>query len=196
VLQELDARIRDLQRLADELTGGKDRLKELDVLSELTKLVPADERAHYRRGVILLGLDRYREAADAFIASLENNSGHEQLFNGAYRGLEQIAAKLPDDVHLLHTLATFSVTHSKDPKSIEKYYKKILASQPQDALAHLRLGYLYYELGDDISAYLHFKRYLELEPASDERETLVEIFGQLRSIVPTKDGFFGENNAV
>jgi hypothetical protein len=54
-------------------------------------------------------------------------------------------------------------------------------------MAHLHIGYLYYEQGDDISAYRHLRRYLELDPESEEREAIEGIITQLRSIKDDRD---------
>lgn len=178
-LDETEYKIDDLYVQASKLHQSGDVQKELSILTQLAKLVPNDETVHFNRGVILYELRRYKEAADSFIASLtNNNNNYLELFNDSLQYLEQIEKVLPDDVEVLHNLATFSRVNEAENSVVEHYYRKILSIVPEDALAHLNLGYLYYEDSDDISAYHHFKKYLELEPESDQRATIESIMGK------------------
>jgi tetratricopeptide (TPR) repeat protein len=93
--------------------------------------------------------------------------------------LERISEKLPQDVSILYNLATFARARGGDVEAAEGYYKKVLALKPEEALAHVNLGHIYYEGGDDRSAARHFKKYLALEAESEERAAVEEI---LRSI--------------
>lgn len=179
-LTEMEHRIDNLHKQASELAQSGDIQRELSILSQLAKLVPNDETVLFNRGVILFELGRYKEAADSFIASLANNHNYVELFEDSIQYLKQIAEKLPEDVGILHNLATFSKSKGEDNKTVEQYYRKILLIKPTDALAHLNLGYLYYEQDDDISAYHHFMEYLELEPESDERARIESIIKQIR----------------
>ena len=179
-LTEMEHRIDNLHKQASELAQSGDIQRELSILSQLAKLVPNDETVLFNRGVILFELGRYKEAADSCIASLANNHNYVELFEDSIQYLKQIAEKLPEDVGILHNLATFSKSKGEDNKTVEQYYRKILLIKPTDALAHLNLGYLYYEQDDDISAYHHFMEYLELEPESDERARIESIIKQIR----------------
>ncbi|MCK4387782.1 MAG: hypothetical protein KAW00_03325 [Dehalococcoidia bacterium] len=174
----MEHRIDNLRKQASELAQSGDIQRELSILSQLAKLVPNDETVLFNRGVILFELGRYKEAADSFIASLANNHNYVELFEDSIQYLKQIAEKLPEDVGILHNLATFSKSKGENNKTVEQYYRKILSIKPTDALAHLNFGYLYYEQDDDISAYHHFMEYLELEPESDERARIESIIKQ------------------
>jgi Flp pilus assembly protein TadD len=182
VLREIKTEIDGLYREIREHARQGDRQAELRALTRLAQLLPDEARAHFHRGALLVQMGKDEEAADALIASLINNRGNEELFNDTYEELERLSARHPENVHILHNLATFSVSRGRDLQSVEKYYRRIIAVQPEDAMAHLHLGYIYYEGGDDISAYRHLKRYLELEPQSEEREAIEQILGQLRPI--------------
>ena len=49
-----------------------------------------------------------------------------------------------------------------------------------DAIAHLQLGYHYYlNTEDDEKVKFHFKKYIELDPKSEERESIEEILKNL-----------------
>jgi len=192
VLRNIEQKADELRREAQQRIREGDRQAELSVLTELTLLAPNDPRAHHRKGSLLLEMGHPEAAADAFIAALIHHRGHEELFRAAYRGLEEAAVKLPENVHILHNLATFSSAGDRDPKRVEALYRQIIGLQPEDAMAHLHLGYLYYEQDEDISAYRHLKRYLELDPESEERQAIEQIMDQLRSIAsvpedPTAD---------
>gem|GEM_PF-1451359 len=182
LLGRIEQKVEELHREAAQRVREGDRQAELSVLTELIQLVPNDPRTHYRRGALLLEMGHAEAAADAFIESLIHHRGHEELYRAAYQGLEEVSERLPENVHVLHNLATFSALVGLDPERVEGYYRKIIALQPEDALAHLHIGYLYYEQGDDISAYRHLKRYLELDPESEERQAIEQIIEQLRSI--------------
>lgn len=179
-LTEMEHKIDNLHKQASELAQSGDIQGELSVLSQLAELVPNDEAVLFHKGAILFELGRYKEAADSFIVSLANNHNYEELFADSVQYLRQIAEKLPEDVDILHNLATFAKSKGEDNRTLEQYYKKILSVKPTDALAHLNLGYLYYEENDDISAYHHFMEYLELEPGSDERARIESIIKQIR----------------
>jgi tetratricopeptide (TPR) repeat protein len=188
LLGKIDRKVEELHREADQRVREGDRQAELSVLTELIQLVPNDPRVHYRRGALLLEMGHAEAAADAFIASLIHHRGHEALSRAAYQGLEAASSKLPENVHVLHNLATFSALVGLDPDRVEGYYRRIIALSPEDAMAHLHIGYLYYEQGDDISAYRHLKRYLELDPESEEREAIEQIIAGLRSIGDDRGG--------
>jgi len=181
LLGRIEEKVEQLRLEAAQRVREGDRQAELSVLTELIQLTPNEPQAHYRRGALLLEMNQPEAAADAFIASLIHHRGHEELYRAAYQGLEEVSVKLPESVHVLHNLATFSALVGLDPERVEGYYRKIIALQPEDAMAHLHIGYLYYEQGDDISAYRHLKRYLELDTESEEREAIEGIIGQLRS---------------
>ncbi len=187
VLRNIEQKIAELRREAQQRIREGDRQAELGVLTELILLAPNDARAHHRMGSLLLEMGHPEAAADAFIAALIHHRGHEELFRAAYQGLEEAAVKLPENVHILHNLATFSSAGERDPKRVETIYRKIIGLKPEDAMAHLHLGYFYYEQGDDISAYRHLKRYLELDPESEEQEAIEQILDQLRPISSKED---------
>jgi tetratricopeptide (TPR) repeat protein len=192
LLGRIEQKVEELHLEAAQRIREGDRPAELSVLTELIQLVPNDPRAHYRRGVLLLEMSQPEAAADAFIASLIHHRGHEALSQAAYQGLEEISRKLPENVHVLHNLATFSALVGLDPQQVEATYRKIIALRPEDAMAHLHLGYLYYEQGDDVSAYRHLKRYLDLDPESEERDAIEQIIEGLRSIGDDQDDGDGD----
>jgi len=193
LLGKIEQKVEALHREAAQRVREGDRQAELSVLSELSQLAPNDPRIHYRRGALLLELGHPEAAADAFIASLMHHRGHEELYQAAYQGLEKASQQLPENIHILHNLATFSALIGLDPERVEGYYRKIIALRPEDAMAHLHIGYLYYEQGDDISAYRHLKRYLELDPESEERGAIEGIIAQLRSITSDEDDLSDED---
>ncbi|MFC1683181.1 tetratricopeptide repeat protein [Candidatus Zixiibacteriota bacterium] len=179
-LRELEQEIDDLYEQAEELSQRGDHQKELDVLSRIVSFVPFDVDIHFRRGEVLFRMESWDQAADAFIASLANNAEQEDLYQESMKYLERIAERVPQDVGILYNLATFARGRGADIEAAERYYKKVLAIQPEEALAHVNLGHLYYERGDDRNAAGHFNKYLALEPDSEDRAVVEEILKSIR----------------
>jgi tetratricopeptide (TPR) repeat protein len=196
VMDGLEQKLAELRREAQQRSREGDRQAELSVLTELTALAPNEPWGHYRKGILLLEMGHPEAAADAFIAALIHHRGHEELFRAAYQGLRETAGKLPENIHILHNLATFSAAGDHDPQWVESCYRRIIALRPEDAMAHLHLGYHYYEQGDDISAHRHLTRYLELEPESEDREAIDGILAQLRSITPGDEDLSTDGRGV
>lgn len=150
---------------------------QLKILLELESVTPEDPLVYYNKAQLLDEKNDYQNASDALIESfnLEMESGSVEDIEDIQNYLVEVVDKVESKSNILHCLATISAFKGDIESSFE-YCKKIIALDENDAIAHLQLGYHYYSnTEDDEKVKFHFKKYIELDPESDERETIQEI---------------------
>ncbi|MGH7455146.1 MAG: tetratricopeptide repeat protein, partial [bacterium] len=160
----------------------------LELYNQLSQLVDGDPAVSYGRGVLHFERGRNEEAAEAFIELAHTCMGSQtQLPTGDFEAywqasenhLERLSAVLPENLGVLHCLANMAMFDKNDEKAKARY-EKILAVAPADSIAHLNLGYLYY---DDrhyhARAARHFRSYLDSQPDAEDRTAIEEILANL-----------------
>jgi|GEM_PF-3375081 tetratricopeptide (TPR) repeat protein len=175
--EERDRLYEEISRISD----SQDADRELGLYNRLAVLAPKDPLVFYNRGVILFEQGRYAEATEDFSRAALGDAGNKELFSSSIEYIREISKKMPDDVNVLHTLAGLLMQAGEDPRGTVSLYRKILELHPDDAVAHLNLGYLSYQGGKDAEAAAHFRSYLERMPDAPDRgsiETLLEGLGK------------------
>lgn len=162
----------------------------LEPYNQLAQLVESDPAISCHRGVLLFALDRNEEAAQAFFEAAHDCMGSqenlskaefEEYWQTTESHLERLAVAMPENLGILHCLASMAMFDKNDDKAKARY-DKILAVAPADSIAHLNLGYLYY---DDphyhARAARHFRSYLDSQPAAEDRAAIEEILANLHN---------------
>lgn len=179
VLIDLKKRIDTLFDQAASFDEDGDPAEELEIYDQLFELVPDDESVAFNRGVILFDQERYEDAAESFTVSAFNRTD-EEIKADSEEYLTQILEKMPDNISILHSLASLAMENG-DGELIEAYYKKIISINPSDSFAHLNLGHFYFaDNSDDRLVIEHFEKFLELEPESDEVHEIKSILEELK----------------
>jgi tetratricopeptide (TPR) repeat protein len=156
----------------------------LELYNQLAELVDGDPTVSYGRGVLLFESGRNAEAAEAFIETVGTQGNltdaeYEAHQKESEEYLLRLSAALPDNVSILHTLAHKAMSEKDNANAIARY-EKILAVFPSDSIAHMNLGFLYYQDPNaNTRAARHFKTYLELEPQAEDRAAIEEILASL-----------------
>jgi Tfp pilus assembly protein PilF len=120
----------------------------------VVKADPANHVAWFDLGVIAQQAGQYTQAANDYISSL----GHD-----------------PRYVPALYNLAILETpTH---PKTAAELYQKAIAVEPNDAEAHLNLGFVFDSLGEDQAGYLQFLRAVKLDPSLHSRVPKAPVSG-------------------
>ena len=170
--------IDDFYHQAESFDEDGDAEEELRIYDQLFELVPDDETVAFNRGVIQFDLGKYEDAAESFIVSAFNRND-DDIRDDSEDYLNQILEELPENLSILHSLASLAMENG-DGELIEKFYSRIIEIDPSDPLSHLNLGHYYYADNlDDELARGHFKRFLELSPGSDEAEEIKNILDEM-----------------
>ena len=184
--EEVLLKIDDLKETLHEQLEAAEKTEDIDLqlklLSELESVTPEDPLVYYNKAQLLDEKSDYQNASDALIESfnLEMNSGTVDDIADIENYLVEIIDKVERKSNILHCLATIS-SFKGDIESSFEYCKKIIGLDENDAIAHLQLGYHYYShTEDDEKVKFHLEKYIELDPESDERESIEEI---LKNIV-------------
>ncbi len=178
VLDEIQEMIRDLHAKADQLSEQGQTEEELAIYNQVLELVPTDAMASYYKAVALIELGRYEEATEIFI--LVAAGADSEMAQNVEGYLKETLDKIPDGIPVLHALAHLA-RQRDDTGEAKSSLDKILSLDQNDALAHLSLGYLYYEdSSDDAQALHHFGEYLRLNPDADDREMIQETMDALK----------------
>ena len=184
--EEVLLKIDDLKETLHEQLEAAEKTEDIDLqlklLSELESVTPEDPLVYYNKAQLLDEKSDYQNASDALIESfnLEMNSGTVDDIADIENYLVEIIDKVERKSNILHCLATIS-SFKGDIESSFEYCKKIIDLDENDAIAHLQLGYHYYShTEDDEKVKFHLEKYIELDPESDERESIEEI---LKNIV-------------
>ena len=184
--EEVLLKIDDLKETLHEQLEAAEKTEDIDLqlklLSELESVTPEDPLVYYNKAQLLDEKSDYQNASDALIESfnLEMNSGTVDDIADIENYLVEIIDKVERKSNILHCLATI-YSFKGDIESSFEYCKKIIDQDENDAIAHLQLGYHYYShTEDDEKVKFHLEKYIELDPESDERESIEEI---LKNIV-------------
>ena len=181
VFEKMEELKEGLHKKLEEAESKSDVDLQLEILIELESFTPEDPLVYYNKAQLLDEKGDYQNAADALIESfnLEMSNGAVDDIDDIENYLVSILDKVEDKINILHCLATIFVFKGDIENSIQ-YYKKIIDLDETDAMAHLHLGHHYYShTEDDEIVKIHFNKYLELEPESDERESIEEILNSL-----------------
>ena len=160
LLSEFYARIDSLQSHAESLTDTHNRQEELETYRILADLLPGKPAVFYNQASVLFELDRYEEAVDGFLEALSigmpqqslsqykgnstglfqvisqtsQNASTPEYFEDVEAYLKMIEAKLPENVPLLHGLATLARLKNETAQSLG-YYTRILDTDPDNQIA-------------------------------------------------------------
>ncbi len=182
-----------IQLLRDEISALAEKDERapqlLELYDQLAQLVEDDPAVSYGRGVLLFERGRNEEAAEAFIElalmCMQSRLGlptadFEAYWQASESHLERLAGAMPENLDILHCLARMAMFDKNDDKA-KACYDKILAIAATDSIAHLNLGYLYY---DDphyhARAARHFRSYLDSQSDTENRAAIEEILANLR----------------
>ncbi len=171
----------NLHKKLDEAESKKDVDLQLEILIELESITPEDPLVYYNKAQLLDEKGDYQNASNALIESfnIEMSNGDVDDIEDIEKYLVSILDKVEDKLNILHCLATIFTFKGDIENSIE-YYRKIIDIDENDAMAHLHLGHHYYShTEDDDIVKIHFNKYIELEPESEERESIEEILNNL-----------------
>ncbi|MCB9248589.1 MAG: hypothetical protein H6613_08595 [Ignavibacteriales bacterium] len=177
VLLKIDELKENLHEELEAAEKKEDIDLQLKILLELESVTPEDPLVYYNKAQLLDEKGDYQNASDALIESfnLEMNNGTVDDIEDIENYLVEVVDKVENKSNILHCLATISA-FKEDTDSSFEYCNKIIALDENDAVAHLQLGYHYYSnTEDDEKVKFHFKKYIELDPESAEREAIEEI---------------------
>jgi tetratricopeptide (TPR) repeat protein len=190
VAAEIAGKIQSLRHEISALAKKDERDPQLlELYDQLAQLVEDDPAVSYGRGVLLFERGRNEEAAEAFIELVQTCTSSQRdlpaadfdaYWQASESYLERLSAVLPENLSVLHCLANMAMFDKNDEKAKTRY-DKILAIAPTDGIAHLNLGYMYY---DDphyhARAARHFRGYLDSQPDAEDRTAVEEILTSLR----------------
>lgn len=179
VLTKMDELEKSLQEKLEVAEKNEDVDLQLELLSELESVTPEDSILFYNKAQLLDEKGDFQNASEALIESfnLDMSNGTVDDIEDVENYLIDVIEKIETKSNVLHCLATIS-TFKADTENSFKYYTKLVLLDENDPIAHLNLGHLFYsETEDDDKVKFHFKKYIELEPESEERtaiETILE----------------------
>ncbi|MBU0992797.1 MAG: hypothetical protein KJ737_09925 [Proteobacteria bacterium] len=177
-LEDLKQFIDGLYEAISNIEEGGDRDKELSLYHQLFELVPNDETVAFNRGVMLYEDGSLLDAADSFIVSAFNRNDPE-IRDDSETYLEEILKKMPDNMTILHSLASLAMEKGASDL-VEDYYRKIIGINPSDPIAHLNLGHMHYaDNSSDDLVKKHFETFLSIDPDADEADEVRRILEEL-----------------
>ena len=179
VLTKMDELEKSLNEKLELAEKKEDVNLQLELLTELESVTPDDSLLFYNKAQLLDGKGDYKNASDALIESfnLDYSNGTVDDIEDIENYLIEVLDKVEAKGNILHCLASISAFKG-DIENSFNYYNKLVELDEKDPIAHLNLGHLFYsETEDDEKVKLHFNKYIELEPESEERtaiETILE----------------------
>jgi tetratricopeptide (TPR) repeat protein len=181
VLAVIDKLKENLHEKLEAAEKSEDIDLQLELLTNLESVTPEDPVMYYNKAQLLDEKGDYQNASDALIESfnLEMTNGAVDDIEDIENYLVEILDKVGSKSNILHCLATIFAFKGDVENSFE-YCKKIIDLDENDSIAHLHLGHHYYShTEDDEKVKDHFKKFIELEPESEERESIEEILKNL-----------------
>ena len=181
VFEKMEQLKENLHKKLEEAEKKEDVDLQLKILTELESITPEDPIVYYNQAQLLDAKGDYQNASNALIESfnIEMSNGAVDDIEDIENYLVSVLDKVENKLNILHCLATIFAFQGDVENSII-YYKKIIDLDETDAMAHLHLGHHYYShTEDDDSVRIHFNKYIELEPESEERESIEEILNNL-----------------
>ena len=181
IFEKMEQLKENLHKKLEEAESKEDIDLQLELLIELESVTPEDSLVYYNKAQLLDEKGDYQNASDALIESfnIEMSNGAVDDIEDIENYLASILDKVESKSNILHCLATIFAFKGNVENSLE-YYRKIISLDEDDAMAHLHLGHHYYShTEDDDKVKTHFNKYIELEPESEERESIEEILNNL-----------------
>jgi tetratricopeptide (TPR) repeat protein len=181
VMEKIEELKSSLYEKLEEAEESDNTDKQIEILTELESVTPEDSALFYNKAQLLDAKGEYQLAANALIESfnLDYSEGIIDDIDDTENYLKEMLGKCEDKKNILHCLATIAAHHN-DIESGFDYYKQLVALDEKDAIAHLNLGHHYYSnTEEDEPVKFHFKKFLELEPESPERESIEAILENL-----------------
>lgn len=179
--EEIWIEIEDLKNsLHEELElaeKNEDIDKQLELLTELESVTPEDSVLFYNKAQLLDEKGDYQNASDALIESFNLDFANEAVddVEEIENYLIEMLDKVESKKNILHCLATIAAFKGEIENSRD-YYRQLVILDENDPIAHLNLGHHYYSHSeDDEKVKFHFKKYIELEPESEEIESIKSI---------------------
>lgn len=173
-MDEFEKRLHKELELAEK---NEDIDLQLELLTELASVTPEDSILFYNKAQLLDEKGDFQNASESLIESvnLDLRNGTVDDIEDIENYLIEVLEKVESKNDILHCLATISAFRGTIDNSI-KYYNELIGLDENDPIAHLNLGHLFYsENLDDNKVKLHFKKFIELEPESEEREAIEAI---------------------
>lgn len=178
LLENLKNDLHEKMKLAE---ASEDIDKQLEILAELESITPDDSVLYYNKAQLLDEKGKYQEASDSLIESfnLDMANGTLEDIEDIENYLEEMLDKVESKINILHCLASIYAFKGDNEKSL-KYYSKLIELNEKDPIAHLNLGHIYYShFEEDEKVRLHFQKFIELEPHSEEIASIEEILNNL-----------------
>lgn len=179
-MEELKERLHEQLQEADK-QGEVDR--QLKLLTELESVTPEDPVLFYNKAQLLDEKGEFQNASDALIESfnLEFAQGDIEDIDETHDYLVSMIDKVESKTNILHCLATIA-TFKNEFEDAFKYFNELISLDKNDSIAHLNLGHLYYShTEEDDKVKFHFTKFKELEPESNEIESIDTILEVLNS---------------
>ncbi len=171
----------DLHEKMEIAEAAEDVDKQLEILTELESITPEDSALYYNKAQLLDEKGRYQEASEALIESfnLDLANGTVEDIEDVENYLVEILEKVESKINILHCLSSIYAFKGDSERAV-KFYTNLIELNEKDPIAHLNLGHIYYShLEDDEKVRLHFQKFIELEPHSEEIAALEEILKNL-----------------
>jgi tetratricopeptide (TPR) repeat protein len=181
VLIQLEDLKNDLHKKMELAEAEEDSDKQLEILTELESVTPEDSVLYYNKAQLLDEKGKYQEASDALIDSfnLDLANGTVDDIADIENYLSEMLEKVESKTNILHCLASISGFRGEHENAL-KFYNDLIELDEKDPIAHLNLGHLYYShFEDDDKVRLHFQKFMELEPNSEEFESIETILKNL-----------------
>lgn len=181
VLAKIDELEKSLHEKLEAAEKNENIDLQLELLTELESLTPEDSILFYNKAQLLDEKGDYQNASDALIESFNLAFSNETVddIEDIENYLIEILDKVEVKGNIFHCLATISAFKG-DIENSFKYYTELVTLDENDKIAHLNLGHLFYsETEDDEKVKFHFRKYIELEPESEERSAIEAILGNI-----------------
>lgn len=178
IIDDLQNQLHEKLELAESKNDINEQMK---ILTELESITPEDSALYYNKAQLLDEKGDYQNASDALIESfnLDVANGAVEDVDETENYLKEMLDKVENKTNILHCLATISAFNG-DLEGSANYYTELLEIDKNDPIAHLNLGHHYYSnTEDDAKVKFHFNMLLELEPESEERESIEAILRNL-----------------
>ena len=149
---------------------------ELSLWSETTRQRPANPRAHYNRGIVLLDLGRASDAIPCFARAIELKPGeakaHHSLGNALLElgrpaeSLAHYAEAVRLDPHYARAWCNYgtALLRTGDAAGAIARFDQATRLMPGDATTAQGLGNAYFQLDDPARALAHYETALRLDP--------------------------------
>jgi len=177
----LDKLKNDLNEKLELAEASEDVDKQLEIISELETITPEDSVLYYNKAQLLDEKGMFQEASDSLIESfnLDVANGTLEDIEDIENYLIEMLEKVESKTNILHCLASINSLKGDNEKALI-YYTNLIELNEKDSIAHLNLGHIYYSyFEDDEKVRLHFQKFIELEPDSEDIDAIKVILANL-----------------